>query len=898
MVYLYYDFLSNVLNVLFLCAAVIWINLSLNKKYSPYFLGVMFGLITILTMDGKITVVPGRFYDFRHITMTMAGFVGGPVTAAIAAIISSLYRYNVGGSGSMGGVTSIAVFACFGTFLRKYIKSTQTGKKLFFWCIIGMFMACIFLFIIGFIPPWKGDAAKVLRIVTAPYLIITPLATTIIFNFYFWTYDFLGKASILNTILANSPLNLMVFNNHGPLLLSKNITEKCSLKSFTETPNLLLNRYKSVFDTTKQLQQEILTENNRYFIADLARFQMPSGEEAYVAIINDITDQKKEQKKLRGATDRFRKTFQLSPNMMAILKKPDYRYIDVNNRFLEERGFSREEVIGKTPIEMGVPEQEFKLITKIINSQGSVHNIESALITKFGTIGTSILSAETITMDDQECILIACNDVTEMKRMQRERVDQLTKYLSLEAELSRSNQLIADIINHMPDGFYVLDHQWRFTFINNKAEELLRKSRNKLLGNVLWKEIPQAQGTFFHLNYQKAIAHHEPMTFEYQSFLEKGIWYQVKVYPSENGLSVYYQDITEQKTTCENLIKSQQEIVSILESMTDCFLAVDRNTQLTYINRAGEIAFGRSRDELLGKKMTEEWTIMNTALLHSQDVLSENKSITFEVFSEVLGNKWFEVSTYPTETGLSSYFRDITDRKVAQDEMARLDRLNLVGQMAAGIGHEIRNPMTTVRGYLQLMGVKPDYAAQKSTFELMISELDRANDIITEFLSLAQTKQTELKLQSLNDILTHLYPLLEADAFTQNKRIQYIPEKIPNLELNRKEITQLILNIARNGLEAMEEGGSLTLKTYLYNNQVVLAIKDEGCGIPPENMNKLGIPFYTTKDYGTGLGLATSYKIVESHNAKIRVDSNSSGTTFYIVFSIPNLGEKREGMIA
>ena len=220
--------------------------------------------------------------------------------------------------------------------------------------------------------------------------------------------------------------------------------------------------------------------------------------------------------------------------------------------------------------------------------------------------------------------------------------------------------------------------------------------------------------------------------------------------------------------------------------------------------------------------------------------------------------------------------------------MAHLDRLNLVGQMAAGIGHEIRNPMTTVRGYLQLFGEKPECAARKPTFDLMISELDRANAIITEFLSLAQTKPTELKSQDLNVILNNLYPLIQADTFTQNKQICFILGEIPNLKLNGNEITQLVLNLTRNGLEAMWERGCLNVKSYVEDGQVVLAIADEGVGIPPENIRKLGTPFFTTKDSGTGLGLATCYKIAESHNAKIHVDSSSRGTTFFVFFPIPN----------
>lgn len=983
----------------------------------------MFGLITIFEISEKVVLFKDHFFDFRYITMTMAGFIGGPVTAVIAALMSSLYWYNVGGNGSMGGITSIIVFACFGSILGRYFRSSHNVKKVMFWFIIGIVMECILLFIIAFIALLHGDLVMDHSIVAVPFLIITPLVTTIIFNFYFWTYNFFGKASILNTIMNCSPINLMIFDAHGPILVSKTLKMQTQLCQYIENLFSLQNFDTTWPDTTKQQRKEIATEDERHFVADLSSFQMPGGEYACVAIVNDVTDPKREQEKLREAKDRFSKAFQLGPHMMTINTKSDNRYIDINRRFLETKGFVYEDVIGKTPIEIGVPESEYKKLIKILETEGSVQNFEGTLASKYGSKGLAIISAEEIQIDDQDCILFAYNDITEMKRMQTERVQQLTKYLSLEADLSRSNQLIADIINNMPDGFYVLDNQWRLTFVNKKAEELLLKTREELLGKVCWEVTPQARGTILELNYQKAKNDCVPMTFEYLSFLQKDTWYQISVYPSQLGLSVYYRNITEQKLSNEKLIKSQEEMVSILESMTDCFFAMDQDLQFTYINRAGEMAFGKSRDELLGKKMTEVFRANNTALLHYKEVMTEKKSVTFEIISEALGNRWLEISVYPTEIGVTCYFRDITSRKLAEEalrqseekfskafhggpimmtlatieegkfidanealcsgtgytreeligrttkelnffvdtgdrqkreervmeqgrienaefdfrtksgeirhglswsqlfyfdgkpchitglidvteqkrmqkEMARLDRLNLVGQLAAGIGHEIRNPITTVRGYLQLLGEKPDYVAQKSTFELMISELDRANAIITEFLSLAQIKQTELKSQNLNNIINNLYPLLEADAFTQNKQIFFFQGEIPNLKLNGKEISQLVLNVVRNGLEAMEERASLTIKSCVEDNKVVLAIEDEGCGILPENLNKLGTPFFTTKDSGTGLGLATCYKIAESHNAKIHINSSSRGTTFCIHFPIPNKEQRQDGMIA
>ncbi len=622
--------------------------------------------------------------------------------------------------------------------------------------------------------------------------------------------------------------------------------------------------------------------------ADFYGSHMPNNEDSSEAI-KAVTDGNKEQDSLRSAIERFSKAFQLGPHMMTIIREPDYRYVDVNLRFLETKGFNREDVIGKTPIEIGVPENEFREQIEILEAQGAVQNYEGSLIMKNGSTGTVIVSAEKIQMDNQRCILFAYNDITEMKRMQMDKVIQLSKNLKLEEDLSRSNQLIADSINNIQDGFYVLDNQWNLTYVNKRAEELFLKTREELIGKVFWQVLPQARGTLFEVNLQDAKKVGLPTIFESLGLIHQDTWFEVTAYPSQFGMSVYYRDITDRKLSRKKLIKSQKETALILASMTDCFFALDKNLQFTHINRAAEIAFGKSGNAWLGKKITEVCRPDAIALQHYQEVINERKPVSFEILSEVLGNKWLEINAYPIDSGMSCYFRDITDRKIADKEFARLESLNLVGQLAAVIGHEIRNPMTTVRGYLQLLGARPVNVALTPTFDLMISELDRANSIITKFLSLTQTKETKPKVQDLNDIISNLYPLIEADTFTRNKQISFTPGKIPNLVLDEKGITQLVLNLTRNGLEAMHRNGCLRVNSYVEEDRVVLAIEDEGDGIPTENMSKIGTPFFTTKDNGTGLGLATCYKIAAAHNAKIRFDSSSRGTTVFICFPIPEI---------
>ena len=165
----------------------------------------------------------------------------------------------------------------------------------------------------------------------------------------------------------------------------------------------------------------------------------------------------------------------------------------------------------------------------------------------------------------------------------------------------------------------------------------------------------------------------------------------------------------------------------------------------------------------------------------------------------------------------------------------------------------------------------------------MISELDRANEILNHFLSLTRDKKVFLEKKSLNDLITKLLPLINANS----KFNQYLNTelgKIPELLLDENEISQVILNLTKNGFEAMTAGGCLTLKTYLNEKNVVLEIQDEGDGIAPEILDKIGTPFFTTKETGTGLGLAVSYSIIKKHNAKIEIQSRPKGTRFCIIF--------------
>jgi two-component system, sporulation sensor kinase E len=345
-------------------------------------------------------------------------------------------------------------------------------------------------------------------------------------------------------------------------------------------------------------------------------------------------------------------------------------------------------------------------------------------------------------------------------------------------------------------------------------------------------------------------------------------------------------EILVRENISQQLRKTSLKLSNILESITDVFFTLNHQWEFVFVNEEAEKYWRKGKEELIGGRM---WDLFPQLLPESRPqfikAMNSKDASHFEIMG-IHSDVPYEVHVYPSDEGLSVYYHDISQRRLFEKEMARLDRLNLVGQMAAGIGHEIRNPLTTVRGFLQLLGDKEEFQKFNSYFELMIEELDRANSIITEFLSLAKNKIVNLKPLSLNLVIKKLFPLIQADAMVRDKDVVMDLQETEILLLDEEEIRQLILNLARNGLEAMSGGGKLTIRTFMDCDEAVLVVEDEGSGINAENLEKMGTPFFTTKESGTGLGLATCFSISARHKAAINIETSPSGTSFFVRFEL------------
>ncbi|NLO21971.1 MAG: PAS domain S-box protein [Syntrophomonadaceae bacterium] len=491
-----------------------------------------------------------------------------------------------------------------------------------------------------------------------------------------------------------------------------------------------------------------------------------------------------------------------------------------------------------------------------------------------------------------------------------------------EEALRDSQRRVADILNFLPDATLVIDCQGRVIAWNKSAEEMTGIKAEDILGKGDYEySIPfygyrrpilvdhvlnyeqdwEANYSYIEIKGQIVIGESLCRTKDNpQAYLWSIATPLYDIQGNITGAIESIRDVTDRRKARDELKASEKKYRRVVENANEGIWLNDHNSIITFANEKMASLMGYNVESMVGCSLfnfvTQEYR--QVALLMIE---RNRKGIRVEHDLQFCrgddSSLWALVSMTPINTdgsysGSLVMISDVTEIKNLELQLARLDRLNMVGKIAACIGHEIRNPMTSVRGFLQILAQNELYGQDKEHFELMIEELDRANSIITEFLSLAKNKVIELKNDDLNSIVKSILPLINAEALVQDKVVKVNLQEIPALLLDEGEIRQLLLNLARNALDAMPANKGLTIKTYMEDEEVVLAVADQGNGIHPAILRDIGKPFLTTKKDGTGLGLPVCYSIADRHNAVIEVDSGQNGSTFYVRFKVPPKGQE------
>jgi len=236
-------------------------------------------------------------------------------------------------------------------------------------------------------------------------------------------------------------------------------------------------------------------------------------------------------------------------------------------------------------------------------------------------------------------------------------------------------------------------------------------------------------------------------------------------------------------------------------------------------------------------------------------------------------------------------FRRMKKQQLYYEQLQQSERLKMIGHLTAAVAHEIRNPVTVVRGFLQFFNEDPSFGDPiKSKFKLMIDELNTVEQITSQFLTLSKPNRDERPEKvDVKEVIQSVTGLLNSYAMLTDNQIDIHIEEDCNISINKIEFKQLLINIIKNALEASDAGKSVSVIASRNNNFIEIKIIDEGSGMSEAEVKSLGTPFYSLKSNGTGIGLMICFNIVEKYDGKIYYKSSKgNGTTVNIRFSATN----------
>ena len=356
-------------------------------------------------------------------------------------------------------------------------------------------------------------------------------------------------------------------------------------------------------------------------------------------------------------------------------------------------------------------------------------------------------------------------------------------------------------------------------------------------------------------------------------------------------------DLKEKEISLNHLEALHENIVQSIESG---ILTLNNLGQITSFNNAAQVITQKKASEILGKNFYEIFFPLQNKNINLNNLpkrfetpftRSDGDTLILGFSSSILRDK------HEKEIGEIFTFQDLTRMRAMEEKIKRMDRLAAIGGLAAGIAHEIRNPLTSLSGSIQVLRDELDlHDENRKLMDIALDETKRLNNLITDFLLFAQPERGEkikLDLSSLIDETLNLF--IHSPECKQNIRVTKSIAPDIFIEGNAGHLKQVFWNILKNAVQSQPAGGAIHIAATIDNREITseenlpkrkskISIRDAGCGIPKENQKKIFDPFFTTKEKGSGLGLAISYRIIENHYGEIIIHSEESQGTEVIMF--------------
>ncbi|MCZ8511412.1 PAS domain-containing protein [Paenibacillus filicis] len=491
--------------------------------------------------------------------------------------------------------------------------------------------------------------------------------------------------------------------------------------------------------------------------------------------------------------------------------------------------------------------------------------------------------------------LMSANE--ELQSLNEELVTVNTEYQFKIQELTEVNNDLDNFLVSTKIGTIFLDNQMRvrrFTPAIMKEINLMEVDHGRPIGHISHNF--KYDGIL--RDAKKVLKTENALEREIQS--NNGKWYNMRVLPyrandkAVKGIVLTFVDITELKSANEELLKLSYAI----QQSPSIKVITDADGRVEYVNPKFTEVTSFQLSDVAGKHLRE---LNNTdsagpAFREVWDAISSGREWKGELESRRSDGElyWESVKFLPIKNRkrqIIHYLKiaeDISDRKQTEELLRKSEMLSAVGQLAAGIAHEIRNPLTALKGFTKLM---TSGGPNESYLAIMSGELERIEEIVSELLVLAKPQAVEFLPKPVPVILHDVLLLLDTQAIISNVQIETeIDDSLPMVNCVENQLKQVFINVVKNGVEAMASGGKMVIRAVRTEEGMLkISFTDNGSGIPAQTLAKLGEPFFTTKNKGTGLGLMVSYKIIENHQGKMTINSKEgAGTTVNIV--LPLLG--------
>ncbi len=332
---------------------------------------------------------------------------------------------------------------------------------------------------------------------------------------------------------------------------------------------------------------------------------------------------------------------------------------------------------------------------------------------------------------------------------------------------------------------------------------------------------------------------------------------------------------------------------NIVENMPIGLIVLDTESRIASFNYTAETLLHIQGQDILGRQIDD--TLPEQLIQLIRELRLNEKNIVRELEIELgeHGRIYLDLNlsilkdSSGTLLGYIILFRDMSEVKELKKEVERSTRLASIGRLAAGVAHEIRNPLSSIKGFATYFGERyKDVPEDKNTAQIMVSEVERLNRVITQLLDFARPVDIKKEILDIRKVINHSTKMIERNANEHNISIKVdIAPGIPHIPFDADRMNQVFLNLFLNSIEAMENGGELTVKAdYDTDMEMVrIIVSDTGKGIAPSDIGSIFDPYFTTKQSGTGLGLAIVHRIIESHNGEIKVESSPEQGTNVII---------------